>query len=244
MVSCRWWPGEEYGFCENPLHGLNMFYTREMSMCRWFTRRRGSLQGHVMACSMLLCGLMSSCSMPWERGIGDACDEMIPHRDTSCSEGVCVIDTCQPFVEEGEPCKGVQQCVDKSLICRTMDASVESTSLYCLPQRQEGDACVEGRFECDYTGNLNCFKGVCSPPGERGEPCRLWTTSVPVCQEGLTCTTGEPERYPLTSEEFEMLDRNGGQCLVGGGEGEGCDRRRAIGCAPGLDCVENTCIRE
>jgi hypothetical protein len=210
-------------------------------MCRRFIPWRSVRQSYLSACVTLLCLVMSSCLMPWERGIGDECDEMIPHRDTSCDRGICVLGICEPFVKSGEACVGTVQCLSEPQICRTKEAGSQAQT-YCLPRREQGDSCVNIGLECDYTQGLLCFQGVCSPPQPQGAPCKFGGNGVPACQEGLTCSTGRTQDFPLTIDEFRQVNPDEVSCMVGGQPGEGCDAQFDIDCAPGLECVRSVCV--
>ena len=196
----------------------------------------------IMLCLALHC---TGCLMPWERGIGDPCDDGLGDLDTSCAEGVCVhtsgkVGTCHPYVEDGGPCESLTQCISEGFACRPVDGTTEGQT-FCLPRREEGDVCNPVPSECNSSKDLVCFRSVCTPPQRENQSCRTGPNPVSSCEEGLTCTVKPPLEIPRSPEAYFALDRNDGICLVGGNEGEQCSLRYSIGCAPGLECVDGFC---
>ena len=204
--------------------------------------KKHSRHGLIIMLCLALALHWTGCLMPWERGIGDPCDDGLGDLDTSCVEGVCVytggeFSTCHPYVEDGGPCESLTQCISEEFACRPVDGTTEGQT-FCLPRREEGDVCNEGPSECNYYKNLICFRSVCTPPQEENQSCRIGTVS---CVEGLTCTVKPPLEIPRSSEAYFALDRDDGICLVGGNEGERCSLQYNMGCAPDLKCVDGLC---
>jgi hypothetical protein len=183
----------------------------------------------------------SACSPPWEVGLGDECETLDPHRDTSCSEGLCVQGICRAYAGSREPCGAHEQCSNEGEVCAPGDLS-QPNDTTCLPPLNEGDPCLPDRNICDQRQDLLCHKGECTAPRRLGESCRIkFPSGPPSCHDRLICRPEGVNDFPLDSEAFKVLDRDTGVCAQPIQEGEACHTELGVECASGFGCWSHTC---
>jgi hypothetical protein len=99
--------------------------------------------------------------------------------ETDCLEGQCNDGVCAGIAEK-EKCSKNSECY-YGFACRKGDTPEDNTK-YCLPQRKEGEACVEDE-EC--LNSHGCFNGKCIPYFSLADGTLLESQNSPIlCQSG------------------------------------------------------------
>lgn len=194
-------------------------------------------------------GLRAEAELEAQRRAAESCTLPDPHPFGSLSGLV------EGLVEPGGSCLGPHP----GFVCRE-GSYCHATMNVCLRYLEEGEACPRGTICAE---GLFCptTDRVCSRPGEVGDPCEGSAEAFDrECVAGLFCDLDSLRCQPRIAigEPCARPGEGGHDTCVAGAfcatattqtctaqvaEGGACVGEYVSDCAPGLRCVEGTCLR-